>query len=50
MLLIQQVIDASTANDLEALAALMDTGVTWHAVAARAACHDRDEVLDLMRR
>lgn len=46
----QQVVDAFTANDLAALAALMGTGVTWHAVDARAACHDRDEVLDLMRR
>jgi len=41
----QQVIEAFTANDLDALAALMDETVSWHAVDARAACRDRGEVL-----
>jgi len=45
----QQVIDAFTANDLDALAALMADEVTWHAVDAHAACHDRAQVVDLMR-
>jgi hypothetical protein len=46
----QQVVDAFAANDLESLAALLDSEVTWHAVDAHAACHDRAQVLDVMRR
>lgn len=46
----QQVIDAFTANDLDGLAALMAGEVTWHAVDAHGACHDRAQVVDLMRR
>lgn len=46
----QQVVEAFTANDLDALAALMDPALTWHAVDAHAACHDRGEALELMRR
>lgn len=48
-----QVIDAFAANDPDAIGALMDVGVTWHAVDARAAghatCADRAEVVALIR-
>ncbi len=48
----RQLIEAFAANDAEALGALMDVGVTWHAVDARAAadatCADRAEVVALI--
>lgn len=48
-----QLIEAFTANDPDALGALMDVGVTWHAVDARAAgqanCADRQAVVALIR-
>ena len=47
----EQVINALVINDITALGTLMDDEVTWHAVdAVHSACHNREEVLDLMQR
>lgn len=47
----EQVVSAFVTNDIAALGTLMGTDVSWHAVdAAHGACHNREEVLDLLQR
>jgi hypothetical protein len=46
----EQVINALVSNDITSLGRLMDDQVTWHAVdAVHSACHNREEVLNLMQ-